>query len=322
MKRGDTLELEAPEVTAVMEAAGLKGHPQGGRPQQGDRPQRHGKQGQRPGRRKGPRPHSKVATAARGARGRRGRASGPQGQGQRPQGQGPRPQGQGPRPHGRAQPQGTAADRGQAARGFASRRERAEPRLDFETQQPMSNANASAVRVIQKHPRRQAFAQGNGPRVDFDEIQPQSNDNAFPFGHTLTCAIVARAQQRRRRRGNANDASSMHAAIAADRADGRTRGSAATRAARRSECASIRREVDGNVAPKRRRRRAEGFVGRRGVTRARYVSRPSFANVRSDFGKVTPSACAVSRFRTSSYLSGVSTGMSAGFVPLRMRSTK
>ena len=25
MKRGDTLELEAPEVTAVMEAAGLKG---------------------------------------------------------------------------------------------------------------------------------------------------------------------------------------------------------------------------------------------------------------------------------------------------------
>ena len=40
LKRGDTLELEAPEVTAVMEAAGLKGQPQGGRPQQGNRPQR------------------------------------------------------------------------------------------------------------------------------------------------------------------------------------------------------------------------------------------------------------------------------------------
>ena len=49
MKRGDTLELEPPEVTAVMEAAGLKGHPQGGRPQQGN--PRHAKQNAGPGQR-------------------------------------------------------------------------------------------------------------------------------------------------------------------------------------------------------------------------------------------------------------------------------
>src|SRR4029453_19606904 len=52
MRRGDTLELEGPEVTAVMEGAGLKGggapgdRPQGGRPHGGHnkpRDQPHGK---------------------------------------------------------------------------------------------------------------------------------------------------------------------------------------------------------------------------------------------------------------------------------------
>ena len=160
MKRGDTLELEAPEVTAVMEAAGLKGHPQGGKPQQGNRPPRHGKQKQRQGGKNGQRPQ----------------------QGQRPQGQGqgPRPHGQGPRPHGKPQRKGPRPAHQQQPREYR------EPRMDFETQQPMSNANVSAVRIIQKHPRRQAFAQPSGPRADFDEVQPQSNDNGFPFGHTLT----------------------------------------------------------------------------------------------------------------------------------------
>jgi hypothetical protein len=63
--------------------------------------------------------------------------------------------------------------------------EREERIVDFEERQPASNANAPAVRVIQKRPRR-VHAQGDGPRVDFDEIQPQHNENASPFGHTLT----------------------------------------------------------------------------------------------------------------------------------------
>ena len=50
MKRGDTLELEAPEVAAVMDAAGLKGAgaPHGGRPH-GPRPQGGPGQQRRPG---------------------------------------------------------------------------------------------------------------------------------------------------------------------------------------------------------------------------------------------------------------------------------
>ena len=202
MKRGDTLELEAPEVTAVMEAAGLKGHPQGGRPQQGDRPQRPGKQKQRPGGRNGQRPQQGQHPQGEGQR-PQGQGQRPQGQGQRPQGQGPRPQGQGPRPHGKPQRKGPRPPQQQ--------RELREPRerMDFETQQPTSNANASAVRVIQKHPRRQAFAQPNGPRVDFDENQPQSNDNGFPFGHTLTLPNRGpRSNNAGNGSGNANDASS------------------------------------------------------------------------------------------------------------------
>ena len=160
MKRGDTLELEAPEVTAVMEAAGLKGSgaAQGERPQ-GERPQqsRHGKP-RRPEHQKGPRPQE---------------GSG----GQRPPGhQGPRPHGKGPR-SGPRPPQA--------------------PRPDFETTQPASNANAIGVRVGQNHPRRgggfggppkgNGPPQQRGPRVDFDEMQPHSNANASPFGgHTLT----------------------------------------------------------------------------------------------------------------------------------------
>jgi 23S rRNA pseudouridine2605 synthase len=186
LKRGDTMELEAPEVTAVMEGAGLKGHPQGGRPKQGGRPQqgnraqqgnrppRHDKQKQqqRQGERKGPRP---------------------------PQGQ--RPQGQGQRPHGKPQRKG---QRPQQQREY---REPREPIMDFDTRQPMSNANASAVRVIQKHPRRQAFAQANGPRVDFDEFQPQSNANASPFGRTLTLPNRGQRDNAGNGDGTPNDAS-------------------------------------------------------------------------------------------------------------------
>ena len=47
----------------------------------------------------------------------------------------------------------------------------------------------------------------------------------------------------------------------------------------------------------------------------------SSARASSDGGIVSPSALAVLRLITSSYLIGVCTGRSAGFSPLRMRST-
>ncbi len=111
MKRGDTLELEAPEVAAVMDAAGLKGAgaPHGGRPH-GPRPQGGPGQQRRPGQGGHPR----------------------QGEGPRPGGgQGPRPQGKhGGRPHGKG------------ANGQGGNPRPQGPRPDFETTQPVSNANA------------------------------------------------------------------------------------------------------------------------------------------------------------------------------------
>ena len=233
LKRGDTLELEAPEVTAVMEAAGLKGQPQGGRPQQqqGNRPPRHGKQKQRPGERKGPRPQH--------------------------QGPGPRPQGQ------RAQPDGNRAPGKNTRKGprpphqhremreVRDMREMREPRerLDFDTQQPRSNANASAVRVIQKHPRRAASTPGN---VDFDAIQPQSNDNGFPFGHTLKLP-------NRGPRNNAGSGSNSGGASEASFNNPRgnrsgPRGRANNKGFRGNKAPPQQRqrprEVDGNVAPR------------------------------------------------------------------------
>src|SRR5215831_21427913 len=47
----------------------------------------------------------------------------------------------------------------------------------------------------------------------------------------------------------------------------------------------------------------------------------SSARARTDGGTVMPSAFAVLRLMTSSYFVGACTGMSAGFSPLRMRST-
>jgi 23S rRNA pseudouridine2605 synthase len=229
LKRGDTLELEAQEVTAVMEAAGLKGHPQGGRPQQGNRPQRHGKQKQRQGDRKGPRPQH-------------------QGNGQRPQGQGQgqRAQGQGPRPHGKNPRKG---QRPHQHRDQREQREFREPRMmDFETQQPRSNANASAVRIIQKHPRRQASAQANGPHVDFDEIQPQSNDNGFPFGHTLK--LPNRAPRTSAGNGSAN-ASDAPVNARGNRSGPRGRPNKGFRGNKGPQQQRQRpRDVDGNVAPR------------------------------------------------------------------------
>jgi 23S rRNA pseudouridine2605 synthase len=150
LKRGDTMELEAPEVSAVLEASGLNPGSNGARPQNPQqRPQGKQQRGQRPQRPQG------------------------QGGGQRPQGKGQR---HGPRPQQQGQ-----------------------PRPDFETTQPTSNANAIGLRPHNSQQRRGGFGGGHNrpagprppqqqqrPRVDFDEMQPTSNANASPFGHTLS----------------------------------------------------------------------------------------------------------------------------------------
>jgi len=239
MKRGDTLELEAPDVTAVMEAAGLnKGSAQGqgGRPQ-GDRAQRQGKQKPR----KGQRPQGQGPRAQGQGQGQGGQRS--PGQGQRPQGQGQR-HGQGQRPPGKQGRKGPRPPHHQP-REVRDMRELREPR-DFDTHQPMSNANASAVRVIQKHPRR-ALAQANGPGVDFDEIQPQSNDNASPFGRTLS--LPNRGQ--RGNGGGSAGAGSEAIASRGNRSGPRGRTGKGPRGNKAGPQQPRRpRDVDGNVAPR------------------------------------------------------------------------
>ena len=79
LKRGDLKELEPPEVTVVMEAAGIKQNAQGGKPQ-GNRQQKPGKQKPR----KGPRGQGHGQGQGQGGQG--------QGQGQRPHHAGPRGQ--------------------------------------------------------------------------------------------------------------------------------------------------------------------------------------------------------------------------------------
>ena len=177
MKRGDTLELEAPEVSAVMEAAGLRGTGPGqGARQQGPRPQGQPGQQRRPGQGGTPRP----GDAARpGGPPRQGDGARPGGHpGQRAHGKpGGRPQGKGgPRPAGQG---GNGQGGGQRPQG---------PRPDFETTQPQSNANAIGLRPhggAGQRPRGHAAnAQGGGqrrqgPRPDFDTTQPLSNANAI-----------------------------------------------------------------------------------------------------------------------------------------------
>jgi 23S rRNA pseudouridine2605 synthase len=187
MKRGDTLELEANEVAAVMQAAGLRaagGVPQAPRPQ-GPRPQPAA--GQHP-RRQGHGGPPRAGDTARGP-------GHPQGQRQHGKG--------GPRPHGGKSGPRQGQQGGQAASG-GGRPPGARP--DFDTIQPHSNANAIGLRPpVGKGPRRGGgfgggVPKGNAPRpprsnVNFDENQPQSNANASPFGRTLTVpGGVARGQ--------------------------------------------------------------------------------------------------------------------------------
>jgi 23S rRNA pseudouridine2605 synthase len=179
MKRGDTLELEADAVAAVMQGAGLRaggGAPQGPQPQGPRSPSAPGQ----PPRRPGPGGQPRQGDATRGA----GHS-----QGQRQHGKG------GPRPHGnkggarQGHPGGQHAHGGPRPSG---------PRPDFDTIQPQSNANAIGLRAPGgKGPRRgggfgSGVPKGNAPRqprtnINFDENQPHSNANASPFGRaTLT----------------------------------------------------------------------------------------------------------------------------------------
>ncbi len=179
LKRGDLLELEAPEVEAVLAAAGMKGggaqppRPQGQRPQGAHGQQRwlQGAKGPKPG----PRPH-----------------------GNKQRFQGKRPDAQGSEP-----PRGEGAPRAQGG-----------GRPDFDVTQPQSNANAIGLRPAgTKRPRgnfggaKGGFGGGKGggfgggkggygggpggqrpqqnrQRINFDEMQPTSNANASPFGRT------------------------------------------------------------------------------------------------------------------------------------------
>ena len=205
MKRGDTLELEAPEVAAVMDAAGLKGagaphggRPHGPRPQGGPGQQRRPGQGGHPRQGEGQRPGGGQGPRPQGKHGGRPHGKGANGQGGNPRPQGPRPDFEttqpvsnanaiGLRPHGKG---------GQRPRGYGANAQGGGPRPhgprpDFETVQPHSNANAIGLRP-QGHGARRSGGFGgpnkraggappNRPRADFDEIQPDSNANRSPY---------------------------------------------------------------------------------------------------------------------------------------------
>ncbi|MFO1310534.1 MAG: pseudouridine synthase [Burkholderiales bacterium] len=238
LKRGDMKELEPPEVTAVLEAAGIKSNAQGaGRPQN-NRQQRPGKQKPR----KGPRGQGQ------------GQGQGGQGQGQG-HGQGPRHQHAGARgqqPGQRAQHPGQRPPGKQKRKGprspFVHVPEREARIEDFEVRQPKSNANAPAVRVIQKRPRR-VNPEGDGPRVDFDDIQPQNNANASPFGHTLTLPNRPPRSGSAVAPGGGSDADASN--TRGNRSGPRGRPGKGPRGNRGGpQQPRAPREVDGNVAPR------------------------------------------------------------------------
>lgn len=212
LKRGDLLELEAPDVTTVMEAAGLKGapgvaaRPPGQRPKGGggqhrragpqDAPQRQGDGQPRPPAGPGQRPPGKQG-------GRPQQRNGPHGKGGQPRPQGPRPDFETTQPMSNAnaiglRPHGKGGPRSRGPGGFGQGAPRQQgPRPDFETTQPMSNANAIGLRPHGQGQRRQGGFGGNAgnsgasrpnrQRLNFDETQPESNANRSPYAMaTLT----------------------------------------------------------------------------------------------------------------------------------------
>src|SRR5881227_1968962 len=75
------------------------------------------------------------------------------------------------------------------------------------------------------------------------------------------------------------------------------------------------------LRPRRKRPRRHRTAEKRDELATAAHSITSSARASSDDGTSTPSALAVFRLITSSYLVGACTGRSAGFSPLRMRST-
>jgi 23S rRNA pseudouridine2605 synthase len=188
LKRGDLRELEADEVSAVLDAAGLR-NVGGGRPQathgqgqgQGQRrPQKPqgGKAGNAPRPAHGAQRHGKRPPKARWVPGEPGNATAaprpagvPGAPAGRPHGKpGGRPHGKGPRPPHQGRGPGQARHGGQPSGGPGSAPARGRP--NYDERQPQSNANAGAV----PRPRQ--------PRQNYDEQQPQSNANASPFANT------------------------------------------------------------------------------------------------------------------------------------------
>ncbi len=253
MKRGDTLELEAPDVAAVMEAAGL----QRAGPAPGPRPQ-------------GQRPHGSSGQQRRHGQGGQSRQPGgaPGGglHGQRPHGK------PGQRPPGKGGPR-----REQQANGQGGAPRSPGPRPDFETTQPHSNANAIGLRPAGKGPRREGRYGGQHktgrqqhprPRVDFDENQPHSNANASPFGRG-TLSVPGGAPRGPSGtgpgpRGNRSGPRGRAGGGFDKSGGGQTRGSGGPHAPQRQRQHHPRGEANGNVAsrepPRAPRGEADGNV--------------------------------------------------------------
>jgi len=192
MKRGDTLELEPADVGAVLEAAGLKTQGSPDRPPQGQRPRGDKPRGQRPqGPANGPQGQQRPQGQSRlhGQKGQQHRRPAPpltadavpvavEGTPGLPDGNVARPQDQpgqrqhgkpGGRQHGKGggkRPGGAQPGQGQnfgprppQGQGGGARQQR--PRLDFDSQQPHSNANASPFATARFGG--QAAARGGAP---------------------------------------------------------------------------------------------------------------------------------------------------------------
>ncbi len=239
MKRGDTLELEAHEVSAVMEGAGLRSGG-GGRPPQGARPQGgHGQQ-RRPGHGQG---HPRQGEGERAGGNPNSRP--PHGKhGGRPQGKG------GPRHVPRGANGGGNGPRPQS------------PRPDFETTQPQSNANAIGLRPQGKGNRHGGRFQGhgkgpgqprpasNGPRMDFDEIQPQSNANRSPYA-MATLTVPGGAPRGNNEGGHASRGNRSGPRGRPGGKGGQFRGKGGPPGPHRQQRGPMRGgEVDGNVPPR------------------------------------------------------------------------
>jgi 23S rRNA pseudouridine2605 synthase len=210
MKRGDTLELEPAEVSAVLETAGLKPGGASGQNPRGPRPEGKGRGGRPQGNRP-PGPHGQPGQPGQqGAQGqpRQHGQQGPQGQ-PRQHGQKGQHRRQGPPQAGPQQPGPQQPGLQQLPAEFPVAADGAQPAADGNVarpqgqpgQRPHGKSGGRHQHGKGGGPRPNGPAQpGNGqgfaprqgqghgggqrqqrPRLDFDNQQPQSNANASPF---------------------------------------------------------------------------------------------------------------------------------------------